>query len=60
MTGYYVRAMHDGRWQSVDICQLTDEELDEFFKDMDPKRAVQWAKALAAWIRNNVRAGVKS
>jgi hypothetical protein len=54
MTGAYIRIQRDGRWQNIEIDQLTDAEL----KEMElrfPDRGWWWAKFLAAWIRDNVR-----
>lgn len=53
MTGAYVRVFRDGRWENVQIDQLTDDELDQLEKDQ-PERGWVWAKFLAKWIRDNV------
>lgn len=51
MTGAYVRIEREGKWENIEIDQLTDEELDSFLPDQDP---VKWAKFLAGWIRDNI------
>ena len=54
MTGYCVRIERDGSWQSIDIDQLTDTKLDALAL-VKPDAGWAWAKALARWIRQNVR-----
>ena len=52
ITGAYVRVNREGKWQSIDIACLSDQELDEFFaSDPDPKR---WAVFLSKWIRETI------
>ena len=53
-TGYFVRAKRDGKWQSLDIVELTDDELDAFERCQAPDKGWQWAKALAGWIRDHM------
>lgn len=53
MTGAYVRIKRDGAFQSIEIDQLTDEELDTF-ANSQPEKGWYWAKFLATWIRNNI------
>jgi hypothetical protein len=53
MTEAYVRTFRHGKWQSVQIDQLTDDELDQLEKDQ-PDRGWVWAKFLTKWIRDNV------
>ena len=55
MTGFFVRVCRDGKWQALDITEMTDAELDEFFATVERMRAVAWAKSLAKWIRDNVK-----
>lgn len=54
MTGAYVRVQRDGRWENVEIDQLTYDELTEFFERCEPERRTMWARFLAVWIRDNV------
>jgi hypothetical protein len=54
MTGSFVRIRRGDAWANVEIDQLTDEELDRFFKK-NPADAERWAKLLAAWIRDNCK-----
>jgi hypothetical protein len=53
MTGYYVRVERAGRWQNLELDELTDAELEALHKPAH----LGWpfAVALAAWIRDNVR-----
>jgi hypothetical protein len=54
MTGAFIRIHRAGRWQSVEIDQLTDAEL-EAIAEQQPDGGWRWAKYLAAWIRDNVQ-----
>jgi len=52
MTGFYVRIKRDEKWKPVEIDQMTDLELEIFFKD-NPA-STKWAIGLAKWIRDNL------
>jgi hypothetical protein len=54
MTGIGVRAQHAGRWQSVDIDTLTEEELRTFLAGRDASELMDWIVGLVGWIRDNV------
>ncbi len=54
MTRAFVRFERQGKFENVEIDQLTDEELDQLAV-LDPDRGWAWAKFLAAWIRDNVQ-----
>ncbi len=54
-TGAYVRIERDGQICNVEIDQLTDMELDVFAWNNE-NDGWRWAKFLAKWIRDNVRA----
>lgn len=54
MTGFFVRICRAGKWQPVDVAEMTDDELDVFFDTFDVERARSWAKSLAKWIRDHV------
>ncbi len=54
MTGYFVRIERDGKFQPVEVDQMTDQELEAFFSD-SRETARRWAIALAKWIRENVK-----
>lgn len=56
MTGYFVRIKREGRYMSLDIAELTDEELHTFGDTLDRDRAAAWMVVLAKWIRENVTA----
>jgi len=52
--GMYFRIERNGKWDSVDICDMTNGELEELETSIGGKG---WniAKALARWIRDNVK-----
>lgn len=52
MTGFYVRIKRGEEWEPVEIDQMTDQELETFFKD-NPA-STKWAIGLAKWIRDNL------
>jgi hypothetical protein len=54
MTGYPVRVFRDGTWQSLEIDELTDIELEELAERF-PEGGWNWAMGLAKWVRDNVR-----
>lgn len=56
MTGFCVRISRAGTWQALDIAELTDNELQAFFEEQGEAKLTRWAKGLAAWIRDNVKA----
>jgi len=51
MTNAFVRIQRDGKWQPVEIDQLTNGELDRLAQEQ-PQRGWVWAKFLAKWIRD--------
>ena len=60
MTGLYIRIERDGKWQNLEIEDLTDDELDKFCAEKGKNAAPgfengwPWVNALARWIRDNV------
>lgn len=57
ITGFFVRAKRGDRWLSLDIANLSDEELADFFTRQGGDPDARWAKALAGWIRDAYRNG---
>ena len=55
-TGAFIRIKRDGKWQAIDIVQLTNVELDRFAESV-PEAGWRWAKFLAQWIRDNMKDG---
>lgn len=50
-TGYYVRCMRDGRPQSLDIAELSDDEVLSVMKDFDAARLLSWVLSLKNFIK---------
>lgn len=50
MTGAYVRFKRDGVWQSLEIDELTEEELIQYASD-HPADGWMWAKFLVKWLK---------
>lgn len=58
MTGLYLRVLRDGKYQNIEMDQLTDAEfteLEEQRKDDAPGIGWRFAISLAKWIRDNVK-----
>jgi hypothetical protein len=55
MTVAFVRLQRDGRWQDVDIDQLTDPELERFLAAQDAPSLRRWTRLLARWSRDRVQ-----
>lgn len=53
VTGYYVLAKRDGKWQSIDIALLGENELHELLDSAPQEKLVNWVVALTAWIREH-------
>jgi hypothetical protein len=54
MTGIYMRVKRDDKWQSLDIAELTEEELREAFKEADKDRVLMFLAAVTKWVRENL------
>ena len=55
MTGFFVRFCRRGKWQNIEIEELTEVELDHFIETQGPERGWFWARGLIKWIQNNVK-----
>lgn len=53
ITGYFVRAKRDGRFQTIDIALLREAELHELLDKQPPEKLVNWVYALTSWIREH-------
>ena len=51
MTGAYLRAIRNGKWDNVEVEHLTDEELRDKFSTRPPEELVNWISMLCAKIR---------
>ena len=58
MTGIYIRAYRDGRPQSLELDELSDEELAQWAEQQRERGrdGWSWAVELVKWIRDNVKA----
>jgi hypothetical protein len=54
ITGYYFRVERNGRYQSLDIACLTQEELRQCFAGQGEDRAIMWVQALVSWIQTQI------
>jgi hypothetical protein len=54
MTGAYVRIERDGRWQNIELDQLTEAELGAF-ATAHPEDADKWLTFLVRWVRERVQ-----
>lgn len=55
MTNIPIRILRDGKWQPVDIDEMTDQELMEVASSWTVTQAGSFAITLAKWIRDNVK-----
>ena len=53
ITGYFLRVKRDGKWQSLDIAELSEAEITECLKDATPEKRTMWVVALVKWIQEN-------
>jgi len=65
MTGLYVRIKREGKYENVEIDQLTDKEWDDFLLEKRAERthfnrAWPIVATLSKWIRDNVQEKGKS
>jgi hypothetical protein len=51
MTGAYLRAIRNGKWDNVEVEHLTDEELRDKFLTRPPEELVNWMAMLCAKLR---------
>lgn len=52
MTGAYLRAIRNGKWDNVEVEHLTDEELRDKFLTRPPEELVNWMAMLCAKLRD--------
>ena len=53
MTGAYLRAIRNGKWDNVEVEHLTEEELKDKFSHRSPEELVNWMSMLCKYIRQN-------
>jgi hypothetical protein len=51
MTGAYLRVEREGKWQNIEVEQLTEEELKEKFLKREPEELVNWMSMLCGYLR---------
>ena len=54
MTSAPIRVERDGRWQNIDIDELTPLELSAYLETQSAAKARAWTMSIVAWINNNV------
>ncbi len=53
-TGLYVRAQRGGKWESLDLGEMTESELRAWLDSMPPTEHRKWVLGLVEWIQTNV------
>jgi hypothetical protein len=51
LTGIYIRALRDGKWESLDVASLTEIEMRDAFALVPKERVIVFLAALAKHIR---------
>lgn len=51
-TGYYLRVQRDGRYQNLDIAEMSDDELISISKAWDAARLLSWVLTLKNFIKD--------
>lgn len=55
MTGYFIPVMRDGSHQSVEVDQLTEQEMANWVMRMEDGEAEKWLIEILRWIKQNVK-----
>ena len=55
MTGLFIRVLRNGKWQNIEFEHLTDAEMDNHILRQPVDMGWAYAKALAKWIKENVK-----
>lgn len=51
-TGFFIRVLRDGgTWESADVGELSETELDRVFEGMSAEKAIRWARAMIGWAK---------
>lgn len=53
--GFYFRIERDGKWDSYDIAELSDDELNLVLDDRNQEWLKNGMKLLVKWIKENVQ-----
>ena len=51
MTGAYLRALREGKWENIEVEHLTNDEIKEKFLSRKPEELVNWMIMLCEKIR---------
>jgi hypothetical protein len=54
MTRIFVRVERGGHWETVEIDQLSDDEVRAFLAGRTEAELVRWVVGLVGWIREHV------
>ena len=57
MTGAYVRIKRDGKWQPIEIEELSEDELHTFLDLQDKEHVVKWVVFLVKWMQLHLMVG---
>jgi hypothetical protein len=54
MTGIYFRIQRNGKWEAIEIDQMTDEEMELILRTKDYEFLVSLCKGLAKFMRDRI------
>jgi hypothetical protein len=54
MTGIFMRVRRDGRWQNLDIVELSQEELSTVFEDTPKDQVIMFLAGVTKCMRENI------
>lgn len=55
LNGIYIRAKRDNKWQSLDVTDLTEEEMQNALGNKSPEELVRWIAALSKLLKQVVQ-----
>ena len=59
MTGAFVRIKRNGKWQPIEIDQLSEDELHTFLDLQDKEHVVKWVVFLVKWMQEHLMVGTE-
>lgn len=54
VTGIFMRVYRNGKWQNLDIAELTHDELTRVFEPATKERVIQFLAAVTLWMREHL------